>query len=43
MNNLKTVLLTFLNNQNYIDALSMVVVAITSYQVAKYTASRPNK
>lgn len=32
-----------LNNENYINIASILVVAFTSYQVAKYNASKPNK
>lgn len=34
---------TFLNNENYIETLSIIVVAITSYHIAKFNASKPNK
>lgn len=32
-----------INNSNYVNFLSIVVVAITSYHIAKYNASKPNK
>lgn len=43
MYNFKSLLLSFLNNENYINIISMLVVAFTSYRVAIYNASRPNK
>ena len=41
--NLKNLLLSLVNNKNYIDLVSIVVVALTSYKVAQYNSSRPNK
>lgn len=32
-----------INNEHYINILSIVVVAFTSYQVAKYNSSKPEK
>lgn len=32
-----------INNENYINFTSIVVVAISSYHIAKYNASKPNK
>lgn len=32
-----------INNSNYINFLSIIVVAITSYRIARYNASKPNK
>lgn len=43
VNDIKAFLLSILNNKNYIDIISMVVVAFTSYRVAKYNSSKPSK
>ena len=35
--------LQLLNNENYIEVISMIVVAVTSYRIARYNASKPEK
>lgn len=41
--NLKQLILGLINNENYINYISIIVVALTTYQVTKYNASKPNK
>ena len=36
-------ILQVLNNENYISVISMMVVAVTSYRIARYNASKPEK
>lgn len=43
LNQIKNIILGLTNNSNYINCLSIVVVAFTSYKVASYNASKPNK
>lgn len=43
LNQIKDIILGLANNSNYINCLSIVVVAFTSYKVASYNASKPNK
>ena len=43
MDKVTSLISTFLGNTNYINFFSILVVALTSYQVAKYNASKPNK
>lgn len=43
MDNIKDLIISFLNNGNYVNFISIFVVALTSYQVARFNASRPNK
>lgn len=33
----------FINNENYINLISIIVVAITTYRVTKYTTLKPNR
>ena len=43
MDKISSLISAFLGNTNYINFFSIIVVAFTSYQVAKYNASKPNK
>lgn len=43
MDKISVFLTTLINNENYVNAISIFVVAFTSYQVAKYSALKPNK
>lgn len=43
MDKIVDLITTFLGNTNYINFFSILVVAFTSYQVAKYNASKPHK
>jgi hypothetical protein len=36
-------LIDFINNENYVNFIGMIVVSVSSYQIAKYNASRPNR
>lgn len=43
LNGLKKLILLITNNANYINFLGTIIVAFTSYKVASYNASKPNK
>ena len=43
MDKIADFLTALINNENYVNAISIFVVAFTSYQVAKYNALKPNK
>ena len=40
---IKNIFDTFINNDNYINFISIIVVAITTYHVTKYTTLKPNR
>lgn len=40
---MKKFFMSFINNENYIDLISIIVVAITTYYVTKYTILKPNR
>ena len=43
LNGLKKLILLITNNANYSNFLGTIIVAFTSYKVASYNASKPNK
>lgn len=43
LSNFYDLILKVFNNENYINIISIVVVAFTSYHVARYSASKPEK
>lgn len=43
LSNLYNLILQIANNENYINIISIVVVAFTSYHIAQYNASKPEK
>ncbi len=38
-----TSLLSIINNESYVNIISMIVVALSSYKIAKFSASKPQK
>ena len=41
--NFYQLLLSIVSNENYVNVLSIIAVSFTSYQVAKFSASKPEK
>ena len=43
LDSLKNIITKIFNNSNYINIISIIVVAFTTYKVTKYTTTKPNR